>query len=342
MKITMLGTSGSGKTVYMSAMSELFFNGDCEGYTIANREDNYNGTTFINKGFDKINTLYQYGRFPAGTSASVVMPLELRFKGESVIDIDWIDYRGGAIKELAVGIENAQNAEILAALIASDVIMVFIDAAVLKVCSNDIIARSQVGANEISQLLSMVAKKKHIDVMFLLSKIDSSIINFSKDYPAMKSRLQKIYSRFFTETNTDISEYSVIPVGAVGYGNVKTNYRWQSDNEGGKTLIFENVISDFGNMNTVNIASSFANALLKSLDSETKKLNTSASQLANELKILRENFGPVKNLLDILFNKSKRREHIYDLEYIILENRGEITRLSSHRTQLEKIISRPN
>lgn len=197
MKITMLGTSGSGKTVYMSAMSELFFNGAVNGYTIANRGNNYDSSTFITKGFDDVNTLYQYGRFPSGTSSCIVMPLELRYKGHQVIDIDWIDYRGGAIKELANGVENPQNTEILATLIASDVVMIFVDAAVLKVCSNNIIARSRVGANEISQLLSLVARKKHIDVIFLLSKFDSSIIDASKDYEFFKTKVASIYSRFF-------------------------------------------------------------------------------------------------------------------------------------------------
>lgn len=337
MKITMLGTSGSGKTVYMSAMSELFFNGVVSGYTIANRENSYDSSSFINRGFDDVNTLYQYGRFPSGTSSSIVMPLELRYRGYHVIDIDWIDYRGGAIKELANGVENSQNAEILAALIASDVVMIFVDAAVLKVCKNDMIARSRVGANEISQLLSLVARKKRIDVIFLLSKFDSSIIDANRDYDILKKRIASIYSRFFSEMNTSIDQCSVIPVGAVGVGNVKTTYEWKEDGSGGKILVFQNSVTDFENMKTLNIASSFATALLKCLISETNKLNTDASKIANELDRLKRNFGPVKNLLDILFNSSKKRERIFDLERIILESRSEVIKLSPHKAQLESI-----
>lgn len=337
MKITMLGTSGSGKTVYMSAMSELFFNGSVNGYTIANRENNYASTAFINKGFDEINSLYQNGRFPSGTSLSVVMPLELRFRGDHIIDIDWIDYRGGAIKELAHGIDNSQNSEILAALIASDVVMVFVDAAVLKVCNNIITARSRVGANEISQLLSFVSRKKHLDIMFLLTKADSSIIDIQKDLPSLKAKLEKVYSRLFSETDSDLSQFLVIPVGALGYGNVKTDYTWRTDDQGGRTLVFNNTVSDFEKMHTVNIASSFAYALLKCLDSESKHLNTQASILAKELETLKTNFGPVKNIIDILFNNSERRGRIFDLERIILESREEIMRLRPHRALLEQI-----
>lgn len=339
MKITMLGTSGSGKTVYMSAMSELFYNGEINGYTIGNRNNNYDSNAFINKGFDEINTLYQNGRFPYGTSSSIIMQLELNYRGQHIIDIDWIDYRGGAIKELANGVDNPQNAEILAALIASDVVMVFIDAAVLKVCNNNMIARSRVGANEISQLLSLVTKKKHINVIFLLSKADSSIINIKSDLSGLKSRVAKIYSRFLADTNTNISQYPIIPVGALGYGNVKTTYQRLDDGSGGQVLVFKNTITNYDNMYTINIASSFATALLCCLESESNKLNTDALRLAQELENLRKNFGPVKNLLDILFNKSKKREYIFDIEQAILANRAEVMKLKPHKVQLEQIAS---
>lgn len=339
MKITMLGTSGSGKTVYMSAMSEMFYNGDFDGYTIANRENNYASNAFVNKGFDNINTLYQNGRFPSGTSSSIVMPLELRYNGKRLIDIDWIDYRGGAIKELANGVENPQNAEILAALIASDVVLVFVDAAALKVCKNNITVRSRVGANEISQLLSIVTQRKHIDIIFLLSKADSSMIDIQRDFAEMKTKVGQIYSRFFSNTNTDISQYSVIPVGCLGHGNVETTYSWNSDGEGGQVLVFNNKITNFENLRTMNIASSFATALLKCLNSEKNNLNTQASQLAEELKELKENFGPVKNIIDILFNNSRKREHIFNIEQIILDSREELLRLSPHSDLLEKIAS---
>lgn len=336
MKITMLGTSGSGKTSYMSAMSELFFYDNVNGYSIANRENDYNGSAFINKGFNQINSIYNTGKFPSGTSSSIIMPLELKYMGQHIIDIDWIDYRGGAIKELALGVETPQNSEIFAALMASDVVMIFVDAAELMVCSNIITARSRVGANEISQLLKLVLRKKHIDIIFILSKADSSIINIRRDFEILKEKIQRIYSNFFNDTNTSIADYPVIPVGAVGYGNVKTTYEWKTNNDGGTTLIFNNTINNFGNVYPVNVSASFACALLKCLDSESNNLTTQADDLAEELKCLSSNFGPVRNLLDILFG-SHRRERIYDLREAILESRGELLKLNPHRPQLERI-----
>lgn len=341
MKITMLGASGSGKTVYMSAMSELFFNGQVDGYVLANRSNKYESSAFIFKGFDQINTLYSNGKFPGGTISTLIMPLVLNYRGQKILDIDWIDYRGGALKELANGTANPQNTELFAALIASDVVLVFVDATVLKVCDNNITARSIVGANEISQILSLVSYKKHIDVMFLLSKSDSDIINVKTDYPFLKARVDSIYSRFFTETNTSIEDYPLITVGAVGCGNIKTSYEWVQDDLNGRILTFRHDIKNFGNMAPMNIAASFANALLKCLDSQENNLNIRASALARELSSLRENFGPVKNLIDVLFNHSGKREHIFDLQSSIHDSRCQIASLQTHRLRLEKIASGP-
>ena len=342
MKITMLGISGSGKTVYMSAMSALFFQGDVNGYTIANRNDSYSDGTFVFKKFDEINTLYEKGEFPNGTSSSTVMPLELRYRGNRVLDIDWIEYRGGAIKELASGVENDKNAELFATLIASDVVLVLVDSVVLHTYSNDMIARNKVGANEISQLLTFVARKKHLDVIFLLTKIDSSFIDIKRDLNVLCKRVERIYTHFLTETNTDISMYPIIPVGAIGVGNVKTERSKMETASGSQIDIIKNTVTNYENMHTIQIAASFATALLKCLDSETQNLNTKASKLANELNRLVEKFSPVKNIIDILFFRSKRRGRIFTIEREIDEDRMEIKQLEGHRMRLTDIASRPD
>lgn len=339
MKITMLGASGSGKTVYMSAMSELFFNGQVNGYMLKNRGSNYESRAFIFKGFDDINTLYSNGRFPEGTTSAVLMPLALIYNNQKILDIDWIDYRGGALKELASGIANPENTELFATLICSDVVLVFVDATVLKVCDNNMTARSLVGANEISQILSLVSHKKHIDVIFLLSKSDSDIINIETDKVFLKEKINTIYSRFFAETNTSVENYRLIPIGAVGCGNIKTTYKWEWDDLGGRTLVFKHDIKNYAGMCPMHIASSFADALLKCLYSEDKNLNTRVSELEKEINLLRQNFGPVKNVIDILFFHSQKRGHIFNLKESIIESRRQIAGLDSHRLRLESIAS---
>ena len=308
-----------------------------ESYTLENRGDDFKSSTFVAKTIAKTNTLYTSGSFPLGTATSVLMPLELRYRGKSILDIDWIDYRGKALDELVMGVENEQTAEIKATLLASDVIMVFVDAAVLKACRNVSIARATVGANTISRLLNLVLKTKHLDIMFLLAKIDSSTIDIKRDFQMLKSKVEQIYSHFFTNTNTGIDDYCVLAVGALGVGNVETTHEWVPKAQGGQHLVSRHTIKNHQDLEPVGVAASFAKALLKCLDSEISNLNTAASKLAKELNILKNNFGPIKNLLDILFNNSKKREHIYDVEQKILESRNQVLNLKPHRTNLEKI-----
>lgn len=171
MKITMLGTTGSGKTVYMSAMGELFFHSTLKGYRIGNRQydrEDVADDSFAYRGFEEIGSLYGDGTFPYGTTSSMIMPLELRYKGEHVIDIDWIDYRGQAIAELARHNIQSSNEEVHTTLLASDVIMVFVDAAILKATKNDMTARKRTGANAISELLMRVHKDKQFDIIYNL------------------------------------------------------------------------------------------------------------------------------------------------------------------------------
>lgn len=339
MKVTMLGTSGSGKTVYMSAMSQLLFHGRINGYGLKSRDNTPEGNAFTNIHIEDINSLYESGKFPSGTSKNTLMALELVRNGEHIMDIDWIDYRGGAIKDIILGNVTQENSEVRATLLASDVIMVFVDSSILKATPNDIFVRSRVGANYISQLLSYIVERKHVNIMFLLSKADSSNVNIKQDLAELTERIERIYSRFFSDTCTDISQYPVIPVGAVGIGNVKSSQTWESNNNGTQ-LISKHEIIAFSNMNTYKIAASFAKALLLCLDSEINRKNTETPLLAKELENLTKDFGPAKNAIDMLFFGSQRRGRIHDLKQMIEENRNEIRRLQPHRANLQRIASR--
>lgn len=337
MKITMLGISGSGKTAYMSAMSQLFYHAAIDKYKIADRNNTYAGDGFTHKEFGKINTL-PYGKFPDGTASSTIMTLELQYGNEKVIDIDWIDYRGGAIEELANGDMSEQNAVIYTTLLASDVIMVFVDTAVLQECNNEMVAREYVGASDISRVLTWVCNKRKVDVMFLLSKADSENVNIALDYKTFQKKLERIFSRFFADTNTGIDEYLVVPVGVVGIGNVHTLCGYLKSEDGiGQKLVFKQHIIDPDNIKTMNVASSFARALLKCFDSATTRTVADSARLEQELNRLSQNFGVVKNLIDILFFGGSRRQKIYSLSQQIEENRREILKLKAHKNGLERI-----
>ncbi|MDR1299476.1 MAG: hypothetical protein LBJ84_04420 [Oscillospiraceae bacterium] len=335
----MLGTSGSGKTVYMDAMSELFYHGSVNGFSISNRDDSYQNNTFVYKAFSGINTLSKHGRFPNGSSSNVIMPLKLKYKGTPLIDIDWIDYRGGAITELALGEHNSQNSKVLATLITSDVVMIFVDAAVLKVCTSVPVARANVGANEIIQLLRLIRNKKCFDIVFILSKMDSSIVNMRTEYSQLKDRLSAVYARYFADTNTNITQYPVIPVGSVGIGNVETTYKYEPNREGGNTLVFNHEIIEANGINPINIAASFAHALLKCMEMETESIKRMLMEKENELTYLMHRSNSVSEIMDIMFSGGQGRWHIQELRNKLSESRNEINKLIAYKPQLKMIAS---
>lgn len=259
MKITMLGTTGSGKTVYTSAMADLFYHADVDGYKLKDR-DVEGDVGYNHRKFSEIGSLAAYGTFPEGTNDTTKMDLVLTRDGERIINIDWIDYRGGAINELAGGMINDNNRELYAELLASDVIMVFVDAALLKALeeknASTHVIRARIGANHINAMLNTITqKKKNVEVMFLLSKFDSSTIDRWHDYYPMQEKVKELYG---LREMCNIS-YKIFPIGAVGYGNATTTV---SDK-----LIISQIIENEFQLQTINIASSFATALLMALES---------------------------------------------------------------------------
>ncbi|MCL2398878.1 MAG: hypothetical protein FWC91_03920 [Defluviitaleaceae bacterium] len=333
MKITMLGTSGSGKTTFMGAMQNLFFKDNVNGYRLANRSSKYENGVFINKTFNATNDLYRRGKWPGGTGTSALMQLEFRHWDERLLDIDWIDYRGEAITELAEGIKKEGSSEILATLMFSDVILVFVDAAALNAIKNDFIARDYVGADAISELLSYIKAKRHIDVIFVLSKIDSSTIS-SKDLENLRMRVKKLYSNFMGSETSESYNSPIVEVGACNYGNVKTECEYIEELG---YWTFEHKILSHNDLQPINVASTFALALLKCLESEINNKNTSANKIEQEVKNLEENFNGLKNFIDILCG-SPKREYIFDMKKVILYSRDDIKKLEKHRPALEAIV----
>lgn len=93
-KVTMLGDSGSGKTVFMSSMYAKLREGH-RGISIRAVDD----AVDLELG-DTMEGLYQYHKWPPGTDlAQKRYDFELLVGRRVVSRIDWVDYRGGALLE---------------------------------------------------------------------------------------------------------------------------------------------------------------------------------------------------------------------------------------------------
>jgi hypothetical protein len=93
-KVTMLGGTGSGKTVFMSAMYTMLRDGN---HGIAIRA--LNGDVDLELG-DNIETLIRFNKWPLNTEKSQMRyDFELLLRNRPIARIDWVDYRGGDMRD---------------------------------------------------------------------------------------------------------------------------------------------------------------------------------------------------------------------------------------------------
>ncbi len=100
-RITMLGASSSGKTCYLTAMYGMMQVG-YNGFTL--RADDHNRGVDLNNLWEQLILETGPKRFPPATAD---VPTSYRFKFcyalEPVMDFEWLDYRGGALRETSTG-----------------------------------------------------------------------------------------------------------------------------------------------------------------------------------------------------------------------------------------------
>lgn len=335
MKITMLGNSGSGKTSYLSVIGDLFYHSSFDGFYLTDRtDDSKKGLAF--RSFNNISSLNQ-GAFPDGTFSNTVIPVTLTHKGNKLIDIDLIDYKGGSIDKLASQ-ENMQasDSEVEAILLASHAILVFVDAAMLNECGKNIsLARKMLGADTITELLSrLFAYNQDINLIFLLTKCDSSNIKKDEGVKHLISLIPNVYNRIYSTTGR--TDFPIIPVGTVGKNNVTTRCFKQRDDVGKVSVAFTQEIVDPFAIEPFGVAESFAQALLSCLELYRKQSKNEMKKNAERLAELQK-MTMLQEIFDILFRKSSNRLARFDIECELQERNAELEHLSPYQAQLRKI-----
>ncbi len=195
--ITMLGGSGSGKTVYMHAFSELFRH----GYVGLHKIEGV-GETFEEKVAEdeKLRSMSwtqiledNTGKLvmPEGTVERMDWQFELTHENQPVCKFNWVDYRGGAIEEFKYGSDEANH--LMALLARSDGIIMFIDAIPLFYYEDQVARRRWAGANILNGIINSYAtfqnspqylkfvvgepKERHLAISIVVSKCDSDLID---------------------------------------------------------------------------------------------------------------------------------------------------------------------
>lgn len=341
MRITMLGTSFSGKTTYLSAMLGLFYEGAIEGFNV--RPFNTSDSAVVAE-IELINTLYRSGRFPDSTDDDLrSLSLSLYKYDKKLVDFDFIDYRGGALEKIARNEDSQELGQLSTAILASDVVLIFVDAIVLKECNNDAVARQQLGVRPITTVLLRAKKEmdpceKKIKVVFVLTKTDASTIS-EEDIPALKNRVQDIYGNVYAQFGAEARGFKIIETEAVGRGKVSTIAKWKTRTVGTevvKSVETKNtIVSEDLDYKSVNIAAVLAQAFIAGIENvsyDTKKL-------AEILEKKKADFGYVKQVIDFLFKGSRQRKEIHSLEIQLKESQDQLKSLQRYKKDLQRIIS---
>lgn len=334
MKITMLGTVASGKTTYLSAMLGIFYESAIDGFNV--RPFNNTSDSAVVREIETINTLYRAGEFPVATADDIrTLSLSLYKYSDKLVDFDFIDYRGGALEDIAKD-ENVENVDILStAILASDVVLVFVDAIILKECKNDVVARRQLGVLPITTVILRAKKEakesqKKINVVFVLTKVDASTIN-PEEIPGLKSRVKNIYANIYAQFGDESRNFKILETAAVGNGKVKTTAKWKN----AKVEVKNTITTETLDYEPINIASVLAQAFLSGIEN----VSYDVKKLAAILEEKKSKFGYIKQMVDFLFKRSRQRREIQSLEIELRESQEQLKALQKYKKDLQHIIS---
>lgn len=117
MNILMLGHSGVGKTTYMASMYALLQT-PIDGFSVKAQSDIEH-----NQLIQMANNI-KHSRYPAPTDQRSKYQFSLNFQGKSVLDFDWVDYRGGALRDRKDTVDSEQ---LVKDINESEVVIMFCD-----------------------------------------------------------------------------------------------------------------------------------------------------------------------------------------------------------------------
>lgn len=218
--VTMLGTSGTGKTSYLSGVNQtLIREPDTRIRLKVKGEENQR---------DIANIAMVHGTeirdFPSGTNETKAYELVLCNGNQECCEFEFWDYRGALVNESELGMgEGAEVEAFREHLVKSDVILVFVDGVRASVYSDADERAMECQAGIIKHIFSSVLgdSEKKYDVVMVVTKIDDVYVSQSdkeNDYEKLCDKVMEIFKVIRDSSNS----FAIIPVSAVGEGRTTT------------------------------------------------------------------------------------------------------------------------
>jgi hypothetical protein len=208
-KVTMLGDSGSGKTVFMSSMYEKMRYGE-NGIAIRAISHNVNLDLSQN-----IENLYAHDNWPTTNEGREInYEFALSLNGQPLARIEWVDYRGGAIWERE---ETHEGQALIKSLQNSHSIICMIDMSKLgKLRPESFHARTKTRLGHMANLCRSAAESKRLrSILFVRTKSDE--VQHPNGEPDWTRACEELERHLGSLIDFDCIPFSaVIPVSSVG------------------------------------------------------------------------------------------------------------------------------
>ena len=117
MNVMMIGFSGTGKTSYMGAMYGQWNNESSDSFSVRAKSDSQHLNLL------SLSNKLKRGRYPTGTDMLDRYDFTLAYKGCSILDFSWIDYRGGVLSERG----SSEMQSVISAINGAHALIVFLD-----------------------------------------------------------------------------------------------------------------------------------------------------------------------------------------------------------------------
>lgn len=225
MKITMIGTSGSGKTVFSAGIYSTFMRKPFEGFNIFPHGDNYGQQVLDSHSFaENYKVLARY-KWPKGTDGFFPYYLDLFYNGDIVTSLDWIDYRGGFLDEHTIDVNKSM--ELYANIAISNAVILFADAEKLSKYTNPEQAAFESGAEAVMQVIrgySLKYPNKKLTFLIALTKCDAVEEEYKGvdyGYHKLLDFGEKVFSPIYDIFHREKSwRGGIIAISGVGEGKV--------------------------------------------------------------------------------------------------------------------------
>ena len=331
-KITMLGASGSGKTVFLSGLHQTLIAAPENGFFLSIDEDadnKFHSLEEISLIQEDDDEGFKVIGFPNGTTATKTYDFTLKSSGRSFFTFEFWDYRGKLVSEVRPGhgmeIDRLELEGFKEHLKQSDVLLIFADATKISLYESVALRKVKSHASLMdtvfTTVLDMVERDYH--VILVLTKIDDEDVkpeDKKENYQALCRKAMEVFESIREGSKT----FAMIPVSAVGENKtIKVTEVDKNGKQIRKTRLREDVIPEPININTV-----IMHACIRVLKNRVEAIQREIKFLWQDAEEVEESFARLRGR-----NLENAREEYKKIVF------GEIPKKEAEQAQIEDDIN---